>query len=137
MIDGTVGGESAAGEGRGLSRIEVTERHEIAVVGDRHALCVAAVLEQPCLGGVGADHLLPGGAGPAVRLAAAPAGVDEHRAEGGVQAGDLVAEDHRERGLVVACRCVQVGVADPAGQDVDDRTSRRGHRVGDLDLVEG
>ena len=108
MIDCPIGGESPAGEGRGMGWVEIAERHEVVVVGDRHALGIAAVLEQAGLGRIWADHLLSRGAGPAVRLAAAPAGVDENRAERWMHAGDLVSENHRQHRCVVAIGRVEI-----------------------------
>ena len=132
VVDRPVGRQPAAGQGRGMRRVEVAEGDEVLLAGNGDPLGVPAVAEQPGLGGIRADHLLRRSARPAVRLPAAPAGVHQHRAQSWVQGGDLVAEHDGQRGGVVARGGMEVRVADPAGEDVDDRASRRRHGLGDV-----
>ena len=102
-----------------MGRVEVSQGDEVALIGHGHTFGVAAVAEQTRFGGVGADHLLLGGTGPAVRLPAPPARVDQHRSQARVPGRDLVAEDDGQHGGVVAGGGMEVRMADPAGEYVD------------------
>src|SRR5205823_5190132 len=95
MLDGPVRGQPAAAERRRLDRVEVADRVQVAPRRDAQVLGVAAVLEEPRLAAVGADHLL--GAGAEAALAAAPRRVDEHVPKLRVLGDDLVPEHERER----------------------------------------
>src|SRR5207249_3109568 len=79
VLDGAVRRQPAAAERRRLDGVEVADRIEVAARRDAHVLGVAAVLEEPGLARVGADHLLAPSAEAA--RAATPRRVDEHVAE--------------------------------------------------------
>jgi len=110
-------GEASARQRCRRHGIEPVESGEVAAIGDVHPFGVAAVDDEPGLGGVGADHLEPVGA--LLAIPAPPGGVDHHRPQLVVDAGGLVAEHQRERARVVAVDDVQIGVAHPARSDLD------------------
>ena len=111
------GGQAATAERRRLDGVEVSDRIEVAARGHEHVLRIAAVLEEPRLAGVRADHLLAAAA--ETTLAASPRGVDEDVAELLVLGGDLVPEDERKLGAEEVLGDVEVGVADAAGEYPD------------------
>ncbi len=118
MLDGPVCRQPAAAERRSRDRVEISDRKDVATGGNADVLRVAAVLEQPGLLPLRADHLLAGRAETA--LAAAPRCVEEHVADALDLGRDLVAEHEGKRRAEVSVGHVQVGVAHAAGEHLDD-----------------
>ena len=118
LLHRPVAGEAPAGQRRASHRVEIAQRVEVGPVGDGHALGVAPVHHQAGLGGIGADHLVSVSALPA--SPAPPRRIHHHRPQFGVFPGDLVAQHDGQRARELAGHHVQVGVAQPAGNDVDD-----------------
>ena len=135
MLHGAVCSEPAAAERRRLDRVEIADRVDVALSRHEDVLGVAAVLEDPGLAAVGADHLL--GRLAEATLAAAPRRVDEDALAVRQLAGDLVAEHERQRRRrEVALDDVEVGVAHAAGQHLDEHLPVGGLRNRALDQLE-
>ena len=80
-LDGTKRGEPSAGERCRLHRVEITNRDEVLATRHEHVLRVSTVVDHTGFVRVGADHLIARSALAAVRLAAAPGGINENAAE--------------------------------------------------------